>query len=80
MRVDVQTSPTFTTSAPVLVLERSYVWNAVGLSARTYDVSLDGRRFLMIKDAETPPSANAPGLVAVVNWFEELRKKVPASR
>ena len=30
MRVDVQTSPTFTTSAPVPVLERTYVWNAVG--------------------------------------------------
>ena len=34
----------------------------------------------MIKDVETPTSANAPDLVAVVNWFEELRKKVPASR
>jgi serine/threonine-protein kinase len=80
MRVDVQTGPTFTTSAPVLVLERSSVSNAVGLSARTYDLSLDGRRFLMIKDVETPNSANAPGLVAVVNWFEELKRKVPVSR
>ena len=80
MHVAVQTSPTFTTSAPVPVLERTYVWNAVGLSARTYDVSSDGRRFVMIKEVETPNSANAPDLVAVVNWFEELRKKVPASR
>ena len=80
MRVAVQTSPTFTTSAPVPVLERAYVWSGIGLSARTYDVSPDGRRFLMIKAVETPISANAPELVAVVNWFEELRKKVPASR
>jgi serine/threonine-protein kinase len=80
MRVDVETSPTFTTSAPVQVLERAYIWNAVGLSARTYDLSLDGRRFLMIKEVATPNSANPPGLVAVVNWFEELRRKVPVSR
>jgi len=80
MHVAVQAGPTFTSSAPAPVLERTYVWNAVGLSARTYDVSSDGRRFLMIKDVETPISANAPGLVAVVNWFEELRKKAPASR
>jgi hypothetical protein len=49
---------------------------------RTYDVSPDGKRFLMIKDlpptstsSSSPPS---PQLVVVINWFEELKARVPA--
>jgi len=42
-------------------------------------VSPDGRRFLMIKDAqlagEAPPP---PRLIVVQNWFEELKRLVPA--
>jgi Tol biopolymer transport system component len=42
-----------------------------------FDVSLDGRRFLMIKsdDAATLRQINA-----VLNWFEELKQKVPSSK
>jgi hypothetical protein len=43
-----------------------------------YDVSPDGRRFLMIKkaqpDGEAPPP---PQLVVVQNWHEELKRLVP---
>jgi hypothetical protein len=43
-----------------------------------YDVSPDGRRFLMIKEArpagEAPPP---PQLVVVQNRFEELKRLVP---
>jgi hypothetical protein len=47
-----------------------------GAPGRTYDISPDGRRFLMIKEnrsAETGPR----NLVVVQNWFEELRQRVP---
>ena len=41
----------------------------------TYDVAKDGR-FLMIK---SPVDADhRPSLVVVQNWFEELRRLVPA--
>jgi serine/threonine-protein kinase len=45
--------------------------------ARTYDVSPDGSRFLMIKSAT--PSTNSPTiqLVVVQHWFEELKRLVP---
>jgi eukaryotic-like serine/threonine-protein kinase len=49
-------------------------------SVRTYDVSPDGKRFLMIKDNaairddQAPPAAS---LVVVQNWLEELKAKVP---
>ena len=45
---------------------------------RTYDVSPDGQRFLMIKEGgvadEPAPSAR---LVLVQHWFEELKRLVP---
>ena len=34
----------------------------------------DGRRFVMIKDADDPPA-----MVTVLNWFEELKKLLPRS-
>jgi len=46
---------------------------------RTYDVSPDGQRFLMMKDsAGTPQSGAGPGFVVVQNWLEELQRLVPA--
>lgn len=38
-----------------------------------YDVSTDGRRFLMIKDITEPDSE----LVVVLNWLDELKRLVP---
>ena len=45
---------------------------------RTYDVSPDGKRFLMIKDAGVVAPAVAPASIVVVqNWPEELKRLVP---
>jgi hypothetical protein len=42
-------------------------------------VSSDGQRFLMLKPVES--AAAAPTQINVVlNWFEELKQKVPAER
>ena len=44
--------------------------------ARTYDVSRDGQRFLMIK--EDPRGRAAASQIQVVfNWFNELERLVP---
>ena len=80
MGVSVQTSPSFVASSPKLLLDRAYVWNVVGAPAQTYDVSLDGRRFLMIKPVENAPGSDVPQLVAVLNWHEELRRLAPAGK
>ena len=42
---------------------------------RTYDVSPDGRRFLMIKQAAN--EATAPQIIVVQHWLEELKRLVP---
>ena len=41
--------------------------------AGTYDISPDGQRFLVIKDAGAE-------IVVVENWFEDLRAKVPQGK
>ncbi|UCC99701.1 MAG: PD40 domain-containing protein, partial [Phycisphaerales bacterium] len=46
---------------------------------RNYDVSKDGKRFLMIKQVEEPP-APVMQLKVVVNWFEELKRLAPAGK
>lgn len=62
--------PTFQTGTPVTLFTTVYAMPDV---YRTYDVSGDGERFLMIKGEPSP----AQGLVVVQNWFEELKRLVP---
>jgi serine/threonine-protein kinase len=78
--VSVQTSgERFTYGAPVTVLDRSYL--VPRGDSRPYDVSADGQRFLMIKDATTTDPAGSPGrLVVVLNFAAELKSKLPTGR
>ena len=79
MAVAVRTAPTFTAGNPAKLFGMSsYFSDIVG---RTYDVSADGRRFLMIKNAATADQtgSSAPAsLVVVEHWFEELKARVPS--
>ena len=44
---------------------------------RMYDVSADGRRFLMLKNVSVPERASAPQSITVVqNWIEEVKRRV----
>ena len=76
MAVSVDDGPPFAAGAPQVVVDGDYLAPNAG---RTYDVSLDGQRFLMIKDATTVlRDVAAPQIVTVLNWFEELKERVPA--
>ena len=44
---------------------------------RTYDVSLDDQRFLMIERAAEEQNATQAGMVVVLNRLEELKRLVP---
>jgi serine/threonine-protein kinase len=76
MAVAIHTTPTFSAGNPAKLFEsRSYT----SITARTYDASLDGQRFLMIRDSANadPNSTAAPvSLVVVEHWFEELKARV----
>jgi len=78
MRVGVERGPSWSATKPSVAVKDGYFTNPVWWG-RSYDVSPDGTRFLMIK--EGPPSGTAPteSLVVVQNWFEELKRLVPTN-
>jgi serine/threonine-protein kinase len=76
MAVDIATQPTFSAGKPKMLFEGPYV--PTPRSFPDYDVSPDGQRFLMLKANE---QAQAPAQINVVlNWFEELKQKVPTGK
>ena len=50
---------------------------AVGAPGRTYDISPDGQRFLMVKESRSEQAAAQREIVVVQNWREELKRLVP---
>ena len=74
----------FSAGKPVKILNTRYYAGSTtrGYDLRGYDVSPDGQRFLMIKDSTTTGHENesATSLVFVLNWFEELKAKLSASK
>lgn len=77
MGVTVGGGATFGAGPATRVLERAW-FDGAGLTApATYDVSPDGRRFLMIRRSDSGASAAPVRMVVVLNWFEELTRLVP---
>src|SRR5262249_23503679 len=66
MAVAVETGATFRAGAAHVLFEKA---------AGDYDVAPDGRRFLMLKP--TPAAGDAGELHVIVNWFDDLRQRVP---
>jgi len=73
MAVDIVTQPTLRAGKPHLLFERTF---AKGGPWRNYDVSRDGRRFLMLKP--TSEDVTLTQMNVVLNWFEEVTARVPA--
>jgi serine/threonine protein kinase/Tol biopolymer transport system component len=59
---------------PVVLFSGPYEDNPGWTRPRSYDVTPDGERFLMTK---LPGEQPQPHIVVVLNWFEELKAKVP---
>jgi eukaryotic-like serine/threonine-protein kinase len=79
MAVPVQPSgTTFAWGEPVELFKASYA--LFDGSERSYDVSPDGQRFLMIKEhVADGQDAVPPPLVVALNWHEELKRLVPTN-
>src|SRR6185503_841829 len=76
MGVEVGTGSTWTATAPRAVVHAGYIRGNFA-AASSYDISPDGKRFLMIKRVANVPESNPVALVVVQNWFEELKRSVP---
>jgi hypothetical protein len=68
----------FKAARPVRLIERRY-FAETAFIGRTYDVSPDGQRFLMIRPSGGGVKATArSNIVIVQGWFEELKHLAPA--
>jgi serine/threonine-protein kinase len=76
MAVTIVTQPAFVAGLPRVLFEGTFEPTGTGTSG--FDVSPDGRRFLMIQP--TAPERPATQVNVVINWFEELRQRVPVGR
>ncbi len=76
MRVGVTSDPSWAVTTPTLVVKEGYFTNP-GWWGRSYDLSPDGERFLMIKESGIDGTASPPSVIVVLNWFEELNRLVP---
>jgi eukaryotic-like serine/threonine-protein kinase len=72
MTVPIQAVPTFSPGIPTKLFDGP--WYVVS-TTRPYDVSHDGKRFLMIRDADGANSGPAT-IEVVVNWLDELKRLV----
>jgi hypothetical protein len=86
MAVEVETEPTFRKGKT----EPLFKATGIGLGLRGafmgFDISPDGKRFLMLKRVETAEDASQAEestasefrkIIVVTNWFEELKERVP---
>jgi Tol biopolymer transport system component/predicted Ser/Thr protein kinase len=77
MAVDIATQPGFAAGTPRMLFEGRY--EPAPVPVANYTVSADGQRFLMLKPAEQAQAAPTQ-INVVLNWFEELKQKVPTGK
>jgi eukaryotic-like serine/threonine-protein kinase len=73
MAVDVSTRPDLLLSQPRQLFEQRYAFFTITIP--NYDISLDGQRFVMVKD-----ESGSGRLNIVLNWFDELKRLAPTGK
>jgi len=80
MAVPVETGPAFKAGKPETLFRGTYVQLSIN-DGQPWDISPDGKRFLMMKEvisAAKPAAAEVRQKInIVVNWTEELKQRVP---
>jgi serine/threonine protein kinase len=78
MATPVETEANFSPGTPKVLFQSVYA-AANNTSGTPWDISPDGKRFLMIKEpgTVTPGGEGLRKINIVLNWFEELKQRVP---
>jgi len=71
MAVSISTEPEFTAGVPRMLFKGPYL----NVPGRSYDISSDGKRFVVLKPEHEDPAVRQ--IHVVLNWFEELKRLVP---
>ena len=75
LAADVTTQPSFSAGKPRMLFEGPF--EPAPTTFPNYDVSADGQRFLMLQLVEQAEAAPTQ-INVVLNWFEELKRRVPS--
>jgi hypothetical protein len=79
MAADITTRPAFAAGTP-RVLFAGIGQYFQGVTRARYDVSADGKRFLMIEEGGGSGQTTAPPQIVVIqHWQEELKRLVPTN-
>ena len=78
MAVDITTQPSFSAGKPKVLFAGQYQSSPSPVPNANYDVSSDGQRFLMLKPGGQDQAVTQ--INVVLNWFEELKQKVPTGK
>jgi serine/threonine-protein kinase len=73
MRVGISPGTSWVATTPVVAVKEGYATLSAN-PGRTYDISPDGQRLLIIKQAATTAPSSQRGIVVVLNWAEELKR------
>ena len=77
MAVVIESEPSFSAETPRPLFDDLYA-TQIG---RSYDISPDGLRFLMVKNVGAQQNQSArTEIIVVENWFEELKRLAPPSK
>jgi Tol biopolymer transport system component len=76
MGVGVARGPSWAATTPTLLVKEGYFTNPIWYG-RSYDISPDGQRFLMIKEGGADGTTPAASFIVVQHWLEELKRLVP---
>jgi serine/threonine-protein kinase len=78
MAVEITTQPRFSAGKPKVLFAGQYQPSSSPVPNANYDISPDGQRFLMLKPGGQDQAATQ--INVVLNWFEELKQKVPTGK
>ena len=76
MRVGVERASSWSATTPKTMVKEGYFTTPNGNTGRTYDISSDGQRFLMIKQGGGTDQTAAPPQLIIVQHFEEVLKRL----
>jgi hypothetical protein len=80
IRVPIAIKPTFKAGRPETLFRGDFVQSRAN-DGHTWDISPDGKRFLMMKWGATAEdkttNRTTPKINVILNWYEELKERVP---
>ena len=76
MRVGLERAPSWAATTPTLLIKEGYVTVPGGNFGRTYDISADGQRFLLLKAGDGSEQTAAPASLIVIQHFDEELKRL----